>query len=116
MNANRYAIFCRTGILPKPSLAGTRGRQQIARWAIAVLCCILPGAYGQSLLNIDFGVGSHSAKTGFAATGQTTNDFWNLYRHYDPKFVPGEPLLSDGLLRSLKQADGSPSRVVISVT
>src|SRR5205814_6531340 len=77
---------------------------------------LLPQLPAQTLLNVDFGVGSRSLKSGFAATGQSTNDFWNLYRHYDPKFVPGEPLVSDGILRALKQADGSASRVIISVT
>jgi len=71
---------------------------------------------GQTLLNVDFGVGSRSSKTGFAATGQTTNDFWNLYRHYDPKFVPGAPLVSDGLLRDLKLADGAPTSVSVAVS
>src|SRR4051812_38845009 len=71
---------------------------------------------GQSLINIDFGVGSRSAKTGFAATGHATNDFWNLYRHYDPKFVPGMPLVSDGVLANLKFADGGDSKATVMVT
>ena len=83
---------------------------------LTILSSLLPNAPAQSLLNIDFGVGSRSPKTGFAATGQTTNDFWNLYRHYDPKFVPGEGMISDGRLADLKQADGSASRVIVSVT
>ncbi|MEW6304280.1 MAG: hypothetical protein AB1705_12455, partial [Verrucomicrobiota bacterium] len=70
----------------------------------------------QTLINIDFGVGSRSAKTGFAATGQSTNDAWNLYRHYDPKYVPGMPLVSNGRFANLKHADGSDSRVSLTVT
>lgn len=72
--------------------------------------------HGQSLINIDFGVGSRSSKTGFAATGHGTNDFWNLYRHYDPKFVPGMPLVSDGALSNPKYADGTDSKVTLMVT
>src|SRR5205809_4128073 len=35
------------------------------------------------LLDIDFGVGTSSAKVGFAATGQSAADFWNLYSRDD---------------------------------
>ena len=63
------------------------------RWLwLALLCLglVWVGPVGaQSLLNVDFGVGSRSAKTGPAATGQSTNDFWNLYRHYDPALCRG---------------------------
>ena len=69
----------------------------------------------QTLLNVDFGVGKISAKTGFAATGQATNDFWNLYHHYAPKFTPGMPLVADGRLDNLKLADRSDSRGSIAV-
>jgi len=69
----------------------------------------------QTLINVDFGVGSASGKTGFAATGQTTNDVWNLYRHYTPKFVPGMALVADGRLDRLKLADGSDSKVSLTV-
>ncbi len=69
----------------------------------------------QTLLNVDFGVGKASAKTGFAATGQATNDFWNHYHHYAPKFTPGMPLVADGKLDNLKLADGSDSKVSIAV-
>ena len=72
-------------------------------------------APAQSLLNLDFGVGSASRKTGFAATGEGTNDFWNLYRHYDPKYVPGAALIADGSMRGLKFADGSASSVAVAV-
>ena len=72
--------------------------------------------HGQSLINVDFGVGSGSAKTGYAATGHSTNDIWNLYRHYDPKFVPGMPLVPDGVLANAKYADRTESRVTVMVT
>ena len=57
--------------------------------------------------------GSRSAKTGFAATGQGTNDYWNLYRHYDPKFVPGTALVANGLMENLKLADGA-DRIILA--
>src|SRR5271157_688683 len=41
-----------------------------------------PISQSQPLINIDFGSGGgrgYSLKTGFAAIGQTTNDFWNFY-------------------------------------
>jgi len=68
------------------------------------------------LLNLDFGVGSASRKIGFAATGESTNDFWNLYRHYDPKYTPGAPLVADGAMTGLKFTDGTPAPVTIAVT
>src|SRR5947209_3735516 len=69
----------------------------------------------QTLFNVDFGVGNRSPKSGLAATGQSTNDFWNLYRHYDPKFVPGTALVPDGLLKGLKLADGTETKVSVAV-
>ena len=51
-----------------------------------LLAALSVGVSAQSLLNIDIGVGNASRKMGFAATGESTNDFWNLYRHYDPKY------------------------------
>src|SRR4051812_7166027 len=73
-------------------------------------------AQGQTLINVDFGAGALSAKVGFAATGQSTNDFWNRYRHYEPKFIPGTPFVPDGHLDELKYADGSPAKASIFIT
>jgi len=70
----------------------------------------------QSLINVDFGSGARSPKTGPAATGVATNDFWNLYRHYDPKFVPGIALVANGRMEKLKYADGTESSVSLAVT
>src|SRR5436190_8219831 len=70
----------------------------------------------QTLINVDFGVGSKSAKTGFAGTGQSTNDVWNLFRYYDPRYTPGMPLVYFGEMKNLKLADGNPTDVAISVT
>ncbi len=83
-----------------------------------LICCLLLAlsTSAQTLLNVDFGVGEKSTKTGFAATGQATNDFWNLYHHYAPKFTPGMPLVADSRLDNLKLADRSDSRVSIAVT
>jgi prepilin-type processing-associated H-X9-DG protein len=83
--------------------------------------CLLPllchaSLQAQTLLNIDFGVGTHSTKSGFAATGQATNDFWNLYRHYEPKFLPGTKLVHNGELKNLKLADGTDTKIVVTVT
>src|SRR5258708_12903404 len=81
---------------------------------VSLLALSLPVS-AQTLLNVDFGVGSRSLKTGFAATGQSTNDFWNLYRHYDPKFLPGAALVPDGLLKDLRMADGTETKVSAAV-
>ena len=61
-----------------------------------------------------FGAGSHSLKTG--PTGQTTNDYWNLLRLYEPKFSPGMALMYSGRLAGLKLADGTVTDVTLEVT
>ncbi len=83
---------------------------------LLILLCLSASLHAQTLLNVDFGVGSRSAKTGFAATGQSTNDFWNLYRHYDPKFAPGMALVADGKLDNLKLADGGDTKISLTVS
>jgi hypothetical protein len=83
--------------------------------AAVALGLVTRPARSQTLFNLDFGVGSRSAKAGLAATGQSTNDFWNLYRHYDPKFTPGTPLVADGKMDGLKLADGSDSKIAVAV-
>ncbi|HVM47713.1 MAG TPA: type II secretion system protein [Candidatus Acidoferrum sp.] len=72
-------------------------------------------AQAQTLINVDFGVGTASLKTGMAAAGMGTNDHWNLYRHYQPRFTPGMPLVADGKLDKLRFADGSESSVSVAV-
>ncbi len=89
-----------------------RGRDFVYIWLGVVLAS---QSHAQTLLDVDFGVGSRSPKVGFAATGQGTNGFWNLYRHYDPKFVPGRPLVANGTLKDLKLADGAETKVSVSV-
>ncbi len=82
----------------------------------ALLAMAVPALCGQTLLNVDFGAGQASRQTGFAAAGQSTNDFWNLYRHYDPRYVPGSPTVADGRLADLRFADGSPAPAVLVVS
>src|SRR3954470_5456687 len=82
---------------------------------VAFFCCAA-AVNAQSLINIDFGAGAVSSKNGFAATGQNTNDFWNRYRHYEPKFLPGMPLVANGRLDNLKYSDGASSTVSIALT
>ncbi|NBU08813.1 MAG: hypothetical protein EBS84_07345 [Proteobacteria bacterium] len=64
---------------------------------------------------MDFGVGAASAKSGFAATGLATNDFWNLHAHYNPRFTPGQPQVPNHTTERLKFADRSESPVSIAV-
>jgi hypothetical protein len=54
------------------------------------------------LIDVAFG-GSLTTKTGFAANGQTTNDFWNSY------------IIRSGSLSNLQFADGTPSGVGLTV-
>jgi type II secretory pathway pseudopilin PulG len=88
------------------------------RLCLSVFACgALAASLGaQTLINVEFGAGSHSLKTGFAATGQSTNDAWNLFRLYDPKYTPGGPMVFSGRLAGLKQADGTPTDVSLDLT
>jgi len=86
------------------------------RWGVvAALVALAAPLQAQTLINVDLGVGTASQKTGMAATGMGTNDYWNLYRHYEPKFTPGMALVADGKLDKLKLADGTESAVSVAV-
>lgn len=76
----------------------------------------LAPAHAQVLFNVDFGVGAASAKSGFAATGLATNDFWNLHAHYNPRFTPGQPPVPNHTTEKLKLSDKSDSAVSIAVS
>ena len=52
--------------------------------------------YSQSLLNVDFRGNSDHVKVGLAATGRTTNDYWN---------VCSFPSQRTGTISELKQSD-----------
>jgi hypothetical protein len=56
------------------------------------------------LLNIDFAANSSNPDSGFAAIGQTTNDYWNSYGNVD------------GMLGSLRYASGLSSPAWVTVT
>ena len=86
------------------------------RWgAVAAFLALAAQPQAQTLINVDFGVGTASLKTGLAAAGMGTNDYWNLYRHYQPKFTPGMALVASGKLDKLKWADGAESGVSVAV-
>lgn len=65
---------------------------------------------------MDFGVGISSPKTGLAATGLGTNDFWNVYSHYSPRHLPGKPYQTNGFLDKLKLSDRTETAVSLGVT
>jgi hypothetical protein len=73
-------------------------------------------APAQILINVNFGSAAANPKAGLAATGLGTNDFWNPYQHYEPKFMPGMKPVPDGRLDKLKLADGGASMVSVAVT
>src|SRR5438046_836618 len=109
-------LFTILAALYKPSQSSNNHPRKLRCPFGAVLFWCLPLTLSaQTLLNVDFGVGNRSLKTGFAATGQSTNDFWNLYRHYEPKFLPGADLVSEGRLKELKLADGMETKVSVAV-
>ena len=67
--------------------------------------------YAQTLLNVDFGIGTSSEKVGFAATGQSANDYWNLYSRDDGS----GGYRTFGAVSNLKRADGRVSGVGLTV-
>ena len=83
---------------------------------VAALVILAAPLLGQTLINVDFGVGTASLKRGMAAAGMGTNDYWNLYGHYSPKFTPGMALVADGKLDKLKLSDGTETGVAVGVT
>lgn len=76
---------------------------------------ICPQAIADDLININFGVNAdEGAKVGPAATGNSPNDYWNLWSR-DVTLNP--PTYRDrGTIPNLKFADGSLSGVRMSIT
>jgi hypothetical protein len=64
------------------------------------------------LVDLDFGMGrTNSAKAGFAALGQTTNDFWNYYTRDDGK----GGYLTFGVLSNLALVDGTVTSMGMTI-
>ena len=105
--------------LSKPMNLTTTKATGLARalwWgAVAAFLALAASPQAQTLINVDFGIGTASLKTGLAATGMGTNDYWNLYRHYQPRFTPGMALVANGKLDKIKLADGTESGVSVAV-
>jgi hypothetical protein len=83
---------------------------------LAVCLSTLQPVRAQLLLNVDFGTGSVSAKTGLAGAGLTTNDFWNLYAPYRPRFTAGMTPVPDGRLSGIVLSDHTPTAIEVAVT
>ncbi len=64
-----------------------------------------------TLIDVDFGAGSTTSEVGFAATGQTSSDFWNFYTRDDGQ----GGYLSFGSLANLKYADGNASGAGLTI-
>jgi hypothetical protein len=55
-------------------------RKHFSLVVVAILCLLSANPLAaQGLININFAAYASDVKTGFAATGQTTNDYWNPY-------------------------------------
>jgi hypothetical protein len=81
----------------------------------AVLTVVAGMTNNGALVDVDFGDdggGGVSSKTGYAAVGQTTNDFWNFY---DRSISPGVWRTS-GTLTNLMTAAGVTTTVGMSVS
>jgi hypothetical protein len=71
-------------------------------FAVVFLASAMTSSAG-TLIDVAFTSALVTSKTGFAATGVTTNDFWNTYN------------LSTGNLTNLKFVDGTPSGTSLTV-
>ncbi len=79
--------------------------------------CASQTGLSHQLINIDFGASGgrgYSLKTGLAAIGGATNDFWNFYDR-DASSTPGD-WRNSGTLVNLKLADGGMTTVGMSVS
>jgi len=76
-----------------------------------------PPANSGQLINVDLGAAGgrgYSLKTGFAAIGQATNDFWNFYDR-DASSTPYDWRSSETLM-NVKAASGAPTTVGVSIS
>ena len=92
------------------------GPASLARFIPLLILVLALPIRAQVLLNVDFGAEAATGRIGVAATGQGTNDFWNSYSHYLPRYRPGMDPVPDGSLEGLRLADGSPSTIAVAVT
>ena len=96
--------------------ASKLGRLTIRR-GVAVGISIVIGmsmfhqAEASSLLNINFGQNESPTKVGFAAVGETANDFWNFYTRDG-----AGGWLTYGTLTDLKLADGTTTAMGVTLT
>src|SRR4051812_33327134 len=74
--------------------------------AISAAATLTVAAPPALLINVDFGAGTNTTKTGPAALRQAANDFWNFYT----RDGPGGGWLSYGTLVNLKQANGADTQ------
>lgn len=88
----------------------------LAHGCILLLAFQASALFAQNLINIDFGVGEFSARRGLAATGQGSNDFWNLHAHYRPRFTADTPPVPHGRLDRLLFADGTSSPASLTLS
>ena len=72
---------------------------------------VLAQSFG-SLIDVAFGAGTNTAEVGFAATGQTTNDFWNFYTRDDCH----GGWRTFGMLTNLEYVDTTASGAALTIT
>src|ERR1017187_9759623 len=76
----------------------------------------LPSRAG-TLIDVAFTGAAVTTKTGFAATGVTTNDFWNTYgTNLDKNYETTFGLMTAGVLSQLKFVDGTTSGAGLTFT
>ena len=65
-----------------------------------------------SLIDVEFSDGGPPVKVGYAATGRSDKDLWNVYWGVTAPHVPR----SSGVLTDLKYVDGAPSGAAVAIT
>ena len=48
------------------------------KYLVGLSLFLAAASWAQPMIDIDFGAGTKVQKTGFAATGVNTNDYWNF--------------------------------------
>ena len=85
----------------------------VATSSDATLTVVEPNTNATYLLDVDFGgAASDNTKSGFAAIGQNTHDFWNFYNRSDSSGT----WLVDAALTNLKLVDGTVTAVGLVVS
>jgi hypothetical protein len=79
----QYVVFRQVNVFDTNQTTTITVSPQASSYAIISGLQIAKMVRSNALISVDFGEGTNTTKTGFAATGETTSDFWNFYTRDD---------------------------------